>query len=599
MTTLQTDSTKPKDGNPLRTPQMNTAFLIVKAALSASLGFPIGGTTAGVHYSEGNKGRITVEIGRNQQPTNEELLLVAQSVNQLIKDDLPIYIFLMDRVEAEKNYGTTIFDKFHIPAEITRLSLAYIPGWIINASPSLFCHTTSNVGSISITKTKFRGNKQELEVQFEVSPTSEAVYGSNAECSPPEPSAIAILNSSQKRFNGESSEDQKEENKDKGDNQIVTPWEVETDTEIDYDKLIVKFGSYRIEEDLISRIERLTNQRAHRFLRRGLFFSHRDLKEILDNYERGIKFYLYTGRGPSSEALHLGHLIPFHFTHYLQTAFNVPLVIQLTDDEKFLFKDLTLEECYRLAYENAKDIIAVGFDISKTFIFSDLDYVGHMYRNILKIQKCVTFNQARSIFGFTNSDNIGRQAFPAVQAAPSFSSSFPIPLKGATNMPCLIPCAIDQDAYFRMTRDVAPKLGFPKPGLIHSKFFPSLQGKGGKMSSSNEHSSIFVTDTEKQIKTKINKHAFSGGQETVELHRLHGANLDVDTSYQYLRFFLEDDNQLNHITEEYRSGRMLTGEVKKILIEVLTELVTAHQTRRAQVTDELLQQFMAVRPLDF
>jgi tryptophanyl-tRNA synthetase len=76
---------------------------------------------------------------------------------------------------------------------------------------------------------------------------------------------------------------------------------------------------------------------------------------MLDLYEKGTKFYLYTGRGPSSEALHLGHLIPFQFTKWLQDVFDCPLVIQLTDDEKFLFKaDLKLEECHRLAYENVK-----------------------------------------------------------------------------------------------------------------------------------------------------------------------------------------------------------------------------------------------------
>ena len=61
---------------------------------------------------------------------------------------------------------------------------------------------------------------------------------------------------------------------------------------------------------------------------------------------------------------------------YLQDAFNVPLVIQLTDDEKFFLKDLECEEAHRLAYENAKDIIACGFDVKKTFIFSDIDYIG-------------------------------------------------------------------------------------------------------------------------------------------------------------------------------------------------------------------------------
>ena len=60
---------------------------------------------------------------------------------------------------------------------------------------------------------------------------------------------------------------------------------------------------------------------------------------------------------------------------YLQDVFDVPLVIQLTDDEKFLWKDLSLEEAHRLAHENAKDIIAVGFDEEKTFIFSDITYM--------------------------------------------------------------------------------------------------------------------------------------------------------------------------------------------------------------------------------
>ena len=61
---------------------------------------------------------------------------------------------------------------------------------------------------------------------------------------------------------------------------------------------------------------------------------------------------------------------------WLQDVFNVPLVIQMTDDEKYLWKDLTLDQAYGYAVENAKDIIACGFDIKKTFIFSDLDYMG-------------------------------------------------------------------------------------------------------------------------------------------------------------------------------------------------------------------------------
>ena len=94
--------------------------------------------------------------------------------------------------------------------------------------------------------------------------------------------------------------------------------------------------------------------------------------------------------------------MPSRFTQWLQEAFNVPLVIQLTDDEKFLWKEhLTLAECHKLGRENTKDIIACGFSRSRTFIFSDLDYIHHMYRNVLKVQKAVTYSQARGIFGFT------------------------------------------------------------------------------------------------------------------------------------------------------------------------------------------------------
>lgn len=384
----------------------------------------------------------------------------------------------------------------------------------------------------------------------------------------------------------------------------MNPWEVSAKDggKIDYDKLIDRFGCQCLDQSLVQRVQRLTSGPPHVFLRRGVFFAHRDFDKILDLYERGEKFYLYTGRGPSSEALHLGHLVPFMFTKYLQDAFRVPLVIQLTDDEKCMWKNLSVEESQRLARENAKDIIACGFDITRTFIFSNFDYGGRspnsaFYKNVVRVRKCVPFNQARGIFGFTNEDHIGKIAFPADQAVPSFPSTFPHLFSGKDNLRCLIPCAIDQDPYFRMTRDVGPRIGYQKPALIESSFFPALQGETGKMSASDPNSAIYVTDSAKDIKNKVNKYAFSGGQDSIEKHRKYGANLEVDIPIKYLGFFLDDDAELEHIRKEYGAGRMLTGEVKKRLIEVLSELVERHRTARAAVTDEMVDAFMAVRPL--
>jgi len=276
-------------------------------------------------------------------------------------------------------------------------------------------------------------------------------------------------------------------------------------------------------------------------------------------------------------------------------------VIQLTDDEKFLWKDMALEECERLGRENAKDIIACGFDPKRTFIFSDVNYMcTPMYKNMMKIAKCVTLNQVRGIFGFTGESNIGQVGFPPTQAAPSFPDCFPHMFgENKKSLRCLIPCAIDQDPYFRMTRDVAPRIGGYKPALIESRFFPALKGESGKMSASDATSAIYVTDTAKEIKNKVNKYAFSGGQLTVEDHRRIGGNLDVDISWKWLNFFLDDDEELAKIGEEYSSGRMLSGEIKAKLIETLVPIVEHHQEIRNSVDDAQIDAFMSTQPRVF
>lgn len=72
----------------------------------------------------------------------------------------------------------------------------------------------------------------------------------------------------------------------------------------------------------------------------------------------------------------MGHAIPFVFTQYLQRVFDVPLVIQITDDEKFIFKDnFDLDKTIAMGKSNIKDVLAFGFDPEKTFIFSDIEYI--------------------------------------------------------------------------------------------------------------------------------------------------------------------------------------------------------------------------------
>ena len=108
-----------------------------------------------------------------------------------------------------------------------------------------------------------------------------------------------------------------------------------------------------------------------------------------------------------------------------------------------------------------------------------------------------------------------------------------------------------------------------KTACFYASFFPALQGLKSKMSSSIPTSSILLNDKPNDVKNKINKYAFSGGGATLEEHKEKGANLDIDVPYQWLRFFLEDDDKLEEIRSKYGKGEMMTGEVKKVLIETL------------------------------
>jgi len=268
--------------------------------------------------------------------------------------------------------------------------------------------------------------------------------------------------------------------------------------------------------------------------------------------------------------------MPWLFTKYLQDKFGVELYFQLTDDEKFMFNpDLSMEDTRNYAYENALDIIALGFDPAKTRIFLDTEYSNMLYRIAVRVAKKVTFSTAKAVFGFNNSTNIGSIWFTSMQAAPAF---LPSVLKGR-NVRCLIPCAIDQDPHFRVARDIAEGIGFYKPALMHCKMLPSLAGSD-KMSASIPDTSIFTVDNPKDIRRKISN-AFTGGCVSVDEQREKGGNPDICSVYQYLYYIFEaDDAALEERRKKCRSGELLCGHCKQYLSEKVTAFIAAHQERR-------------------
>lgn len=387
------------------------------------------------------------------------------------------------------------------------------------------------------------------------------------------------------------------------DGQItLTAWEAKGKfTDEQYIKITEQFGATPLTEDILQRFEIVTGVKRHPLLGRGIFSAHRDFDKILDDFEAGKPIYIYSGRGPSGN-IHLGHSIPIEFTVYLQKAFKAVVVFMMADLEKTFFKDLDFETTYKLGFENARDIIAMGFDPEKTFIFSMKDFSTDLYYQQITMQmmKNTPVNEIKSIFGIKDDGNCGMLVWPFYQTVAAYSKAFAT-IFGVhdTNIRCLVCYAIDQDCYFRLGRNRSMQMGFLKPASLMCKFLPALEGES-KMSTSEangECKTIFLHDTYDEIDKKIKKYAFSGGQDNIKLHRELGGNCDVDICYQWLRYMLESDTELLKIREAYQSGKMLTSELKKITIKVVSDRINEHKKKKEMVTDDIVKQFYEIRQM--
>ena len=362
---------------------------------------------------------------------------------------------------------------------------------------------------------------------------------------------------------------------------LVTPWEVQGDLQDkNYVKLMQKFGTQSLSQGIIDKIKKLTGE-VHPLIKSQYFFSHRDLDWILNKYENGEPFYLYTGRGPSG-FIHIGHILPWLFTKYMQDKFGSKLLFQITDDEKYLYNvGITKETISNYTYENILDIIAIGFNPKLTRIIVDTKHINHLYPIATEIARKITFSTAKAVFGFTNTTNIGMIGFPPIQAAPCFLPS----LIEKVPTPVLIPAAIDQDPYWRITRDIAEKLGFYKPAQIHSKFLPSLS-RLYKMSSSKPETAILTTDEPEIVEKKVLS-AFTGGQPTISLQKKLGANADICPVYWYLKYFFDNEKESFERYIKCKSGNLLCGECKSDLANDTRDFVIEFKTKREKAKDKV------------
>jgi tryptophanyl-tRNA synthetase len=342
------------------------------------------------------------------------------------------------------------------------------------------------------------------------------------------------------------------------------------------ERLISDFGCGSLDSALLKRWERVTGVRPHVFMRRGLFYAHRELQQVLDAKERGDPIYVYTGRGPSSDALHLGHLIPFLLTKYLQDALGCALMIQITDDEKFMREShLTFDLIGKYTEANIRDILALGFDPAKTFVMRQSKCMDLNVPFLTAMSAHISLHVVSNIFGFSSGHNVGYVIFPAKQMAPAFGPYFRGLLTRPRDSVCLIPCGREQDPYFRAAREIAKKLKIKRPSTIYGRLIPGLDGNG-KMSASIPNSAIYLTDSPNEVRAKV---------------------MDAGDVVVQLLTALDDDDFVERLRANNGAPVTLL-EAKERLVRVVNTILEQQRARRADVTDDLVARYENIRILN-
>jgi tryptophanyl-tRNA synthetase len=310
--------------------------------------------------------------------------------------------------------------------------------------------------------------------------------------------------------------------------------------------------------------------------RRGIVIGHRDFGRIFDCIINKKKFAVVTGANPSGP-LHLGNALFLQQALFFQKM-GADVFIPISNDETYVFrKSKSVEQAYQTAIEEViPDILAFGFDPKKTHIFISTR-TPKLYELAVKLSTKTTFSTIKAIFGFTNESNPGQIFYGIMQSAHIL---FPQLLEHGGPRPVVVPIGIDQDPYMRLVRDISEKIDMVKPSSTYHKFIPGLQG--GKMSASKPETCIFLRENPESAKKKIMK-AFSGGAVTLKEHREKGGNPDVDVACQYLYYmFEEDDRKIKQIFDDYRSGKLRSGDVKAMLADKVEKFLVAHQKKREQ-----------------
>ncbi len=316
---------------------------------------------------------------------------------------------------------------------------------------------------------------------------------------------------------------------------------------------------------------------------KSLLYSHRDFTRFFKAVKSGKKCAIVSGMNPSG-GMHFGHKIVFDTNLFFQQEYNVDVFIPLSDDESYVTGKVdTQETALNNSLALAKELLAYGFNPKKTFVIIDQIYTS-IYNLAIMFSRGITMSAIRATYGYKMEDNPGLFFYPAIQTAHIL-----LPLARFDYEDVLVPIGPDEDSHIRIGRDIAPKFGLKKPAVVHAVFLPGLTG--AKMSASKPETAIFFEDELKDVEKKVMK-SYSGGKVSVEEHRKYGGDPDNDISCIYLSFFFMDKKESEKLFSDYRAGKLLSGEVKKMFAERIVKYISDFQKRKSRIQDKDLDKII-------
>ena len=342
----------------------------------------------------------------------------------------------------------------------------------------------------------------------------------------------------------------------------------------DYKKIIKDFG--------LERFDLAEFPNPNLLMKRGIVFSGRDLKKISDCIKSGKKFYALTGIMPTADKVHFGTKSVIDLMVYFQQQ-GAEVYILVADLEAAATRGVDLETAKKRALEiHIPCYIALGLDAKKTRFYFQSE--NNEVRNLaFVLSNKATLNEYRAIYGKPEPSRIMASV---LQVADILHPQLKKP------MPGIIPVGVDQDPHIRLSRDIASrskKFNFVLPSSINWEFVPSLDG-GSKMSKSAGNS-LFLLDSDEEIKKKISK-ALTGGQKTLEEQKNKGGNPDKDMLFELFKHHLiTDDKELKKRIEDYKAGKISDSENKKYATDLLIKFMKDFRKKYEKAKGEVREIF--------